>query len=159
MLAGQQTFLTALAENEDDDITRLVYSDFLEENGLIEEAERMRAWRASKTWMQKWVRSINYVPYKKDDQGKFVEDASGDLARDEEGDNYGDPHTYEDAIEAGIVASRGDVYTWGTDAGQDFFHEDKEGAREWWRHWSILTGNPVPTDRDFIDLPPFRCSC
>jgi uncharacterized protein (TIGR02996 family) len=46
----QHAFLKALAENEDDATTRLVYADWLDEQGEHEEADRQRKWPAAKEW-------------------------------------------------------------------------------------------------------------
>ena len=47
----REAFLKALAENEDDTTTRLVYADWLDEQGEHEEADRQRKWPAAKEWL------------------------------------------------------------------------------------------------------------
>lgn len=164
----REAFLTALAENEDDETTRLVFADFLDEHDEPEEADRMRKWRASKQWMTDWVRSINYGKWEYDDDGEYVLDVDGSRVPAKT-DNLGDPHTLKDAIEAGHAAVQGKFYSWRTDAGSDYFHgyDMEEGdyikvdgvrqAAEWFRHWSILTGVEVPGS--VIESPPFCCAC
>lgn len=50
-MTEQDRFLRALAENEDDTTTRLVYADWLEEHDEYEEADRQRKWPAAKQWL------------------------------------------------------------------------------------------------------------
>lgn len=47
----REAFLKALKEDEDDETTRLVFADWLEERGEVEEAERQRKWKAAKSWL------------------------------------------------------------------------------------------------------------
>jgi uncharacterized protein (TIGR02996 family) len=51
----RERFLQALAADEDDEAPRLGYSDWLEERGEYEEAERQRAWPAAKAWLVQLV--------------------------------------------------------------------------------------------------------
>ncbi len=147
-------FIDALAANEDDTATRLVYADWLEERGDDDEAARQRAWPAAKAWLKDWVRSINYREYDDDAEGDPIP-----TGRREENS----PHTYADAIEAGHAALSGEGYCWATDAGADFFllwNKPEEGdanRAEWFRNWSIVTGVPVPDA--VVEQPPFRCAC
>lgn len=47
----RDAFLAALAADEDDATTRLVYADWLDEHDMPEEATRQRAWPAAKAWV------------------------------------------------------------------------------------------------------------
>lgn len=58
MNAERQAFLAALAANEDDTATRLVYADWLDEHDEPEEADRMRAWPAAKEWVSNYAGEI-----------------------------------------------------------------------------------------------------
>ncbi len=44
-------FLKALAQNEDETTTRLVYADWLDERGEHEEADRQRKWPVAREWL------------------------------------------------------------------------------------------------------------
>jgi uncharacterized protein (TIGR02996 family) len=55
----RKAFLKALAQNEDDTPTRLVYADWLDENGEHEEADRQRKWPAAKQWLVQFCRENN----------------------------------------------------------------------------------------------------
>lgn len=133
-------FEQALRQDEDDDITRMVFADWLDEHDMPEEADRMRRWRSSKTWLENWCRSVNYG-------------------------NLGDPHTYEDAVEAGYAAAQGRQYIWGTDAAQDYFFRsdyssvNQTAIREWLYHWSTVTGVPLDSLEHVVENVPFRCAC
>lgn len=164
-MSDREAFLKALAANEDDNEIRMIYADFLEENDEPEEADRMRRWQASKTWMTNWVRSINYGKWEYDEEtGDYLEDEKGNRVPAKK-DNLGDPHTLQDAIEAGHDAVKGNVYCWATDAGQDFFFEgdyskgESDHVREWFSHWSTLTGVKVSHLESIVEAPPFRCAC
>ena len=58
----RDAFLKALTKNEDDIPTRLVYADWLDEQGLHEEADRQRKWPAAKEWLVKFCRDHNPAP-------------------------------------------------------------------------------------------------
>lgn len=50
-MTQEDRFLRALEENEDDNTTRFIYADWLEEHDDIEEADRQRQWPAAKQWL------------------------------------------------------------------------------------------------------------
>lgn len=158
-MSERDAFVKVLTENEDDDVTRLVFADWLDEHDEPEEADRMRRWRASKEWMLDWVRSVNYGKWEYDDDRDYKRDEKGERIRATK-DNLGDPHTLKHAIEAGHYARQGKIYCWGSDDGADFFRENRgSGTREWFYHWSTLTGLDVPNLDDIVESPPFRCGC
>jgi uncharacterized protein (TIGR02996 family) len=160
----QAAFLEAIKKNEDDTATRLVYADWLDEHDEPEEADRMRRWQASKQWLLAWARSVNYGKWECDEDGNYLKDESGSRVPAKK-DNLGDPHAYEDVIEAGHAVCRGEVYCWGSDAAQDYFFTkdyrsgDGEKVREWLSHWSTVTGIVVPNLDRHAKRPPFRCAC
>lgn len=64
----RDAFLNALAVNEDDTTVRLVYADWLDEQGEHEEADRQRKWPAAKEWLVRLCRDNNpdyawQIPY------------------------------------------------------------------------------------------------
>jgi uncharacterized protein (TIGR02996 family) len=63
-MSDRDAFLRALANDEDDTPTRLVYADWLEERGEHEEADRQRKWPAAKEWL---VRLCKYNNPTEDD--------------------------------------------------------------------------------------------
>lgn len=52
-MSDRDAFLEALTQNEDDAVLRLVYADWLDEQGEHEEADRQRRWPAAKEWLAK----------------------------------------------------------------------------------------------------------
>ena len=51
-MVTREAFIKQLEEDEDDETTRLVFSDWLEEHGETVEAERHRSWKAAKQWFR-----------------------------------------------------------------------------------------------------------
>lgn len=153
-------FEKILAENKDDDLTRSIFADWLDENDEPEEADRMRRWRASKEWLLDWVCSINYRKYEYDENGDRIRDADGNYVSTPNRSNLGDPHDLDDVIAAGHSVLDGDIYCWGSDAGADYFREDPTRIKEWLYHWSMLTGVRLPEDlEEYVQSRPFRCAC
>jgi uncharacterized protein (TIGR02996 family) len=146
-VAEREAFLAALKANEDDVTTRLVYADWLDENGEHEEADRQRKWPAAKQWLLQFLKWINYEDEEFDEQTQEFKGKG----------TFSGPHTYKDAIQAGYDAVAGRGYTFGSDAGAEFFWEGESNSEEFFRNWSIVTGVPVP--QSVIDNPPFRCAC
>jgi uncharacterized protein (TIGR02996 family) len=137
----QNAFLKALEENEDDTVTRLVYADWLDENGEHDEADRQRKWPAAKEWFIRFCQRHNPGP--DDDEYSYVcvisykdlivlgREAIEETDEEEFGFNCWNNMTMCDALEA---------------------HSD-----EFWKNWSIVTGIPLPPDIE--DKGYFRCAC
>lgn len=51
MTSIQEEFKQRLYAQPDDQNTRLIYADWLDDNGQHEEAQRQRQWQASKQWL------------------------------------------------------------------------------------------------------------
>lgn len=143
----RQAFLDALKKNEDDVATRMIYADWLEENGEDDEAERQRKWPAAKRWLQDFRRSINR------EGGEWDEESDKWLGNG----TYELPHSYADIIEAGHLLAAGEFYCFKTDRGADFFREDESNVEKFLLNWSIVTGIPVP-DKVFEE-PNIGCAC
>lgn len=136
----RETFLKALAENEDDVPSRMVYADWLEEKGEHEEAERQRQWPAAKAWFVRFCEEHNPSP-------------------DEE-DAYEMVLSYQDLIEMGRYAltepdSDGYGVICGNNDSMSYALEDHK--REFWKNWSIMTGIPLPPDVE--ERSYFSCAC
>jgi uncharacterized protein (TIGR02996 family) len=132
----RDAFLRALAEDEDDTPTRLVYADWLDEHGEHEEADRQRKWPAAKEWLVRFFRDHN------------------------SGDYHGQLDSYEDLVERGRVAvAEADERGLGFDCGSNESLCDalRANPRQFWENWSIVTGIPLPPD--FEHKSYFGCSC
>jgi uncharacterized protein (TIGR02996 family) len=127
----QNAFLKALAENEDDTTTRLVYADWLEEQGLHEEADRQRKWPAAKEWL---VRLLRDHPPEKDSYDDLNEPVI----------------SYRTLLKLGQQAIdevddvRGFVISCGNHITMSFALNDS--CKDFWKNWSIVTGVPLPLD-------------
>ncbi|MEZ6122939.1 MAG: TIGR02996 domain-containing protein [Planctomycetaceae bacterium] len=134
----KESFLAALQENEDDLTTRLVYADWLDENGEHEEAERQRQWTPAKEWLMEFCRQNNPSP---DDE-----------------DPYEYPISYDELIEQGrqAVAEGRNGELWISCGNNESMCDAlRSHSDEFWKHWSIVTG---------IDLPEgprgaYSCAC
>jgi uncharacterized protein (TIGR02996 family) len=134
----RKAFLKALAKDEDDTTTRLVYADWLDERGEHEEADRMRKWDAAKKWLVKFGKKHN-----EDDPEEW--------------------HiTYADLIELGREAVQNvDKKTgeFGFSCGNNMGMMDAlfEHRKEFWENWSIVTGIPLPPN--YETKSGFSCAC
>jgi uncharacterized protein (TIGR02996 family) len=136
----RNAFLKALAENEDDTPTRLVYADWLDEQGEHEEADRQRKWPAAKEWLVRFCQAHNPGP---DDE-----------------DPYEWVISYEDLLALGRQAvEEADGGGLGFSCGNNMSMCDalRANTREFWRNWSIVTGIPLPPGA--VDKSGFRCAC
>jgi uncharacterized protein (TIGR02996 family) len=136
----RDAFLNALAHNEDDTATRLVFADWLEEHGEHEEADRQRKWPAAKEWLARFCRDHNPPPDHSDPIEQVI--------------------SYEELIETGRATIE-EADEWGS----HFFcftnltmcSALRDNSREFWKNWSVVTGIPVP--QDVQDKCDFTCGC
>jgi uncharacterized protein (TIGR02996 family) len=150
-LNERDAFLNALAENEDDTTTRLVYADWLEERGEHEEADRQRKWPAAKEWLVRVCRSFNPHP---DDDNIDNEDL------DEDNPYSVFDITYEKLLKLGRKAveeadERGIGFYCG--ANEEMKDALRANSREFWKNWSVVTGIPLPPGVE--EKSYFSCSC
>ncbi len=135
MSDGEEGFLLALALNEDDQITRGVYADWLDDHERYEDAARQRAWPEAKAWLVAFA------------EGHY--------------DGYGEggEFTYDKLVQALTeFAETGDSYVQhGSTSLQQATWGETEMLKEMWANWAIVTGKPVPTQ--YVDESPFSCSC
>ncbi len=132
-------FLKALAANEDDTKTRLVYADWLDEQGEHEEADRQRKWPAAKQWLL--ALCLEHTPSPDSEVAAI---------------------SYEQLIELGRAAVAepiGDERELWLGCGNNERMCDalREHAAEFWMNWSIITGLPVASDAETKTY--FSCAC
>jgi uncharacterized protein (TIGR02996 family) len=134
----RDAFLKALKENEDDISTRLVYSDWLDEQGEHEEADRQRKWLAAKAWLVRFCRDYNPP---------------------DEPDSYERVISYAELVEMARQAlaedESGPVFYCGNN--MDMCDALSAHCRDFWQNWSVITGIPVPPDA--TENCSFRCAC
>lgn len=148
-MTDRDAFLVALAENEDDTTTRLVYADWLDERGEHEEADRQRRWPAAKAWLVQLCQ-----------ESLDAAEADNDEVPDE-----GNPYsffgiTYPKLVDLGQRALDSadehgiDVYC---GANEDMMEVLRAHSQEFWENWSIVTGVRLPPDVG--EKSYFTCSC
>jgi uncharacterized protein (TIGR02996 family) len=138
-VSERDAFLKALAKNEDDTTTRLVYADWLDEQGEHEEADRQRKWPAAKEWLVKLCEANNPSDEQDPDEW-FI--------------------SYETLLELGQEAiERGSRDGYWFSCGNNMAMCDalRENCGEFWKNWSIVTGIPVPPDAE--EKSGFSCAC
>lgn len=99
-------------------------------------------------WLEQFAREIGDAEASEWDE--YAEDLPQDLRESQISDFY----TYESLIRIGHEAAKGEEIVFGF-AGADFFMESEGNGREFFRHWSLVTGTPVP-DADKVQV---RCAC
>jgi uncharacterized protein (TIGR02996 family) len=120
-------FLRALAQDEDDDATRLVYADWLDEHGDHEEADRQRRWPAARQWLVRCCSANSEISYH--DLIEFGRQAVKDIASAERSYMHNE-------------------YLWAALEGQ---------AQSFWTSWSIVTGVPLPASFAGQDFHRWEC--
>ena len=143
----QQAFLDVLAANEDDNDTRLIYADWLEEHGQPSEADRQRHWAASKAWLVAFCKSSDCPDYSliiraAMNPGEFVRTTEHVSGVDEDD---GEPYEYDDTY--GCQIQDGSFYSGGRDAYGEI-------PPEFWDHLEVVTGVKQRKRPEY-----FRCGC
>ncbi len=136
----RNAFLEALSANEDDTPTRLVYADWLDDQGEHEEADRHRKWPAAKEWLVRFCRDHNPSPEDEDLEEWVI--------------------SYEGLIELGRTAvEEADQGRLGFSCGNNMTMCDalRGNSQEFWMNWSVVTGIPLP--RGVEDPGHFSCAC
>jgi uncharacterized protein (TIGR02996 family) len=130
-------FLQALAKNEDDTATRLVYADWLDERGEHEEADRQRKWPAAKEWLVKLCDKYNPP------------------------DAYYTKITYEELITRGLLAvhdaDNSKTAGIGFNDNERMCYAIMDNREEFWKNWSVITGVAAPMELQ--EKISFHCGC
>jgi uncharacterized protein (TIGR02996 family) len=135
----RDVFLRALGKNEDDTMTRLVYADWLDEQGEPEEADRQRKWTAAKAWLVKLCQDYNEYP----DYEMFISyPVLIDLA-------------WEAVEEAEIFQEPVRIHCCNN---MNMCDALRSNHREFWKNWSIVTGLRAPPDVE-DGFGQFSCGC
>jgi uncharacterized protein (TIGR02996 family) len=134
----RDAFLKALAANEDDTTTRLVYADWLDEHGEHEEADRQRKWPAAKQWLVRFC-----------------------MVHNPPDDVYERVISYKDLLELGReaveAAQQGGELGFHCGNNETMCDALRANRLQFWMNWSVVTGVPLPPD--FEDMSYFSCGC
>jgi uncharacterized protein (TIGR02996 family) len=126
----RDSFLKALADNEDDTSVRLIYADWLDDQGEHEEADRQRKWPAAKEWLV-----------------RFGKEASGYEAV-----------SYEGLIEFGRRVAKEESSSGRTYMDNETMWDAlKAHGEEFWKNWSTVTGVPLELDLENNGFHYWRC--
>jgi uncharacterized protein (TIGR02996 family) len=160
----RQIFIDLLAKDEDNNTTRLIYADWLEDNGFHEESERQRKWPDAKKWMLDIVEQGNADRYY---EYEDLNPLTGEITKERyEGEWYIDYPTLmqlaaEEYRERTKDSKNGEWSGgdfWGFHVGNNMTMQEVLGTNrvKFWENWSILTGHPMPKNPDDSF---FRCAC
>lgn len=140
----REDFESALKENPEDYDTRMVYADWLEEQGEWDEAARQRKWKDAHEWMKEFAEKPG------DNDARYVDDL----------DYYDDPEYYPtftyDRIMDSVELDEGGLYI-NCGANETFQSKIIENRNEFWTNWSIITDRQI--DPEWIENAYAGCSC
>lgn len=125
----QEAFLKALAENENDATTRLVYADWLDEQGLHEEADRQRQWPMAREWLEKLCKSPN---------------GWGEI-------------TYDELITFGREVAKEEANKERVYTNSTMWQTLEANSQEFWKNFTIVTGIPLPAAHESRGFHYWEC--
>ena len=130
----RETFLKALEKNEDDVTTRMVYADWLEENGEHEEADRQRKWPAAKAWLVAFA---------------------GDGVDEDSTDEYQMP--YAVLLDRARESADEGEFSFSCYTNESMSDNLNKQRVEFWKNVAIVLGIQLPDDLE--DKAWFGCAC
>jgi len=159
--ADDEAFRAKIAENPLDQLARDVYSDYLEENGDQEEADRQRQWTAAYRHLWPFTGIWNDEKYEKfyDDEGDLIADESA-LAAGEETSRSENVGQVFEILEYWLSEVRDKDpeicfnNDWAADElrGRDSMHK----RTEFLNALSVVAGTKLPESGSGVR---FRCAC
>lgn len=138
----REMMLAALAVDPDDLHTRLVYADWLEDQGEGDEADRQRKWPAAKAFLL----DIAWKEFGYEGWMKYDDSESGRRLKAEDQEEalykllmFLEKHEDEEPFIPFDIPYQFDSY-----------------SKEMWDHFEVYTGKPSARS---TERPPFRCGC
>lgn len=142
----RQAFKDYLKANPDDDATRLVFADWLEDHDEPEAADAQRRWKASYAWMAEFSERIG---------PRIATWVRADGGGEWEGEYSYTPFTVDDLVQGGrdYLAGGDFLIQYGSQSAQDILPDHLD---DFWAHWQVLACEAVPEGKkdSFIG-----CSC
>lgn len=157
----RKAFEDAIFADRYDQITRRVFSDWLDENDYPEEANKQRKWTPEKQKAEDWLMDLaeiggktclNYDEYCENYRGWRRGDENTKVEMEWE------KITYEDLIQAGYDYLDDEEYfvQHGSERLRDLLSEDSDTIK-FWECWSLVTEREVT--EEIKKESPFSCSC
>lgn len=150
-MTDRERFESAIAADRCDSTTRLIFADFLEENGFDDEAVEQRRCASPE-----WVESARFMEDFASRGGQTCDNYDG-WADKEEAEWRA--VTFEEVVQAGhsfVLSNGDDYYTQHGEEGLRDLMYGREGEL-YWKHWGILTD--IETPEYLRSQGPFSCSC
>lgn len=165
-------FLQALAANEDDTSLRLVFADWLDDNGEHEEADRQRKWPAAKEWFVRFCRENNPQPGDDTDTRpispeRLIEMGTWAVSSIFERNkaHLTDEAMFNmlqmgwNALEQTRLIPRAEQweFDFGFGNNETMMYAFWPVIGEYWKNWSIVTGVPLPPGA--VEKTRTHCGC
>ncbi len=144
MTAERNAFETAIRQDPWDTVTRLIYSDWLDDHDCPEEAESQRKWVTSHLWMREFVKVHHtYAKYHKPPYEK-----EENITEEDVREWYGEFLLFLE------VHIKENAYL-NFDTPRDF----DSYSEEMWDHYETLTGKESPQGDNRHKQPWISCGC
>lgn len=172
----RKAFLKAIdAAAWDDEFPRMIYADWLDENGEVEESNRQRQYVKSEKWLRAFAREWGFGDEDEEENHTNIESPLGQLiyfltkhtkSRYNDGE-YHLPFMVPEykTIDGKIYLDYEEVSEKLKELGIDYssdrlkFHNFDAYSDELWYHFEVVTGIKPPKGKNRKTMPPFRCSC
>lgn len=128
-MSQREAFLKRLVEDEDDTTTRLVYADWLDDQGEHEESDRQRKWPAAKEWLVRFCK-----------------------------ENFSNEEvSHKELVEFGRRVVKEESPTERVHMDESLWYALQAHSQEFWKNWSLVTGIPLPPGLESKGFHQWAC--